>query len=136
MPARDSQKGIISVIIVVVVLLLLVGGAVFTYSQKDKLPLLGNKSSNTVSIPPTDPKETDGWQSYLIKFGQIRIKYPQDWLIRVNANNNSSLQYIDFLYNKEKGIISDQYTISLTIGKAGDLYFDTQNLQKTLPFPV
>lgn len=138
MSAR-REDGIASVILLVVILAVVLGIAGYLHYLGYQLipfqkPLTQVPS---VAVPAQiDPKELSGWQSYLIKYGQLRVKYPPNWLIKENQKEMTGVRYIDFLYSKEQGVISDQYLLTITIGKSVEMPLDTTYLQKNFIIPA
>jgi hypothetical protein len=138
MSARHDT-GIASVILLLAILAILAGIAGYLhYLGYQLLPFQKNPATfNSVSTQTqVDPKEIDGWQSYLIKYGQLRVHYPPNWLIKENPKETTAVRYIDFLYSKEQGIISDQYLLTITVGKSAEMPLDTTYLQKNFIIPA
>lgn len=131
-----NEKGVISVVVLVIVLLITAGVGGYIYKFGFKMPFPKSPTAaSPAEVVQVDPKETDGWQSYLIKYGQIRVKYPQNWLIKDNQSPMSGIRYIDFMYSKEPGVISGDYILNVSIGKSSELSGNYQGLEKNFTIP-
>lgn len=138
MSAR-REDGIASVILLLVILAIVAGIAGYLhYLGYQLLPFQKFSVKQAVVTQPVqvDPKEIAGWQTYLIKYGQLKVHYPPNWLIKENTKEMTGIRYIDFLYSKEQGVISDQYLLTITIGKSAEMLLDTTYLQKNFIIPA